>query len=737
MAIIGKIREKSWLMLIIVGLALLAFIFTDASKMTGNSDSVYGIGTIKGEKVDFDAFNKAVEAAQLNADRQAQQQQPPQRQAEPVDRDQVWKAYTDKLLLDSEYEALGIEVSAAEFDSYLYGKDGFEVLPEFLQGFTDEKTGMFNEKLLQSRIEEMETSEKPEVQQQWADSKEYYNDKRKREKYFAILEQGLYVTTLEAKNEYNAQKEKKTISYVMQRFNSIKDEEIEVTDEKLMAFYEEHKNESKYANKSTTRDVKFFDIAVLPSGKDSSNFDSIMSNLKNEFAATTNDSLFVTNRKKSEWNFYGSGHEFTFKIESDAKAKERGLTYPTYLDTVFKTASIGQLVGPYQENGSMRLAKVIGFNTDLLSVRHILIAAQRGDTLAVERGQVKVDSLMPLINKDNFGEYVITHSEDPGSKETGGKYEDFMDYEMVPEFSNFAKNESIGKIGYVQTDYGFHIIEVLNKKEVKAPILAIVQKTLKPSQESIDNKNTEVDNIIYLLDGKISPIDDETKRVAMFDTIAAKEGYSVRPITIQENGPRIYGFETSFAEDKILKLAYTDGARVGDLIDSPIKEKNRYVIAILAGIKTEGVPDFEDAKARMERDFIQEEKAKKITNQMLKAKSLEEITKMMEGTVIQKADVTFANPQIQGSGNEPEVVGTLFSALKDGQKTLPLTGNSGVYVIQIDKTIKAPVVANFDEERKSLLTGMVGQLQGGVSSSLSKFVEVVDNRRFFNTNIRR
>jgi len=578
MAIIGKIREKSWLMLIIVGLALIAFIFTDASKMTGNSDSVYGAGTINGEKVDQNAFNKAVAAAQLNADRQAQQQQPAQRQAPAVDQDQVWKAFTDKLLLDREYEALGIQVSTAEFDSYLYGKDGFQVLPEFIQGFTDETTGMFNEKLLQNRIEEMENSEEPEVQQQWSDSKEYYFDKRKREKYFSILKQGLYVTTIEAKNEYNAQKEKKTISYVVQRYNSIKDEEIEVTDEKLMAFYEEHKNESKYANKSTTRDVRFFDIAVLPSGEDSVVFDAKLEKLKEAFAATENDSLFVTDRRNSEWNFYSSGHDFTFKIESDQKAKERGLTYPTYLDTVFKTAEIGQIVGPYQENGSMRLAKVIGFNTDLLSVRHILIAAQRGDTLAVERAQEKVDSLMPLINGSNFGEMVVLHSDDHQEGQpitNGGKYEDFMDYEMVPEFSDFAKKESVGKIGYVQTDFGFHIIEVLNKKQTKAPILAIVQNTLKPSQKAIEDKNTEVNDMIYLLDEKISPIEDEQERVAMFDTIALKEGYSVRPITIQENGPRIYGFESSFAEDKILKLAYTDGARVGDLINSPIKEKKQ------------------------------------------------------------------------------------------------------------------------------------------------------------------
>ena len=93
MAIIGKIREKSWLMLVLVGLALLAFIFTDYSKMTGNSESVYGFGTVNGEKVDINEFNRDVERAQANADRNAQQQQ---QASTPVDRDQVWKAFTDR-----------------------------------------------------------------------------------------------------------------------------------------------------------------------------------------------------------------------------------------------------------------------------------------------------------------------------------------------------------------------------------------------------------------------------------------------------------------------------------------------------------------------------------------------------------------------------------------------------------------------------------------------------------------
>jgi len=730
MAIIGKIREKSWLMLVIIGGALMAFIFTDYNKMTGNVESIYGYGTIHGEKVSIDDFNKDVILAQANADRNAQQQQP-QQPATPVDKDQVWNSYTERLLLTAEYNALGIDVSENELEAYLYGKEGFSVLPSFATQFTDPKTGLFDENLLRTRIEEMDNSD---------EILESYKEIRKQEKYFAILDQGLYVTNLEGKNEYTSQKEIKTVSYVLQRYKSIADDEIPVSDEALKAFYEEHKNEAKYANKTASRDIRFFDVTVSPSSKDSTRFNSLIDSLKIAFKAAENDSLFVINKKNSDFNFFASGHQFTFRPDSDEKAKQRGLTYPASMDTLFTNASIGDVIGPYNDNGTTRLAKIIDFNTNLLSVRHILISAQRQDTLAVELAQVKVDSLLPLINKENFDEMAELHSQDrqPGGPlNNGGKYEDFMDYEMVPEFSAFATEKSIGTIDYVQTDYGFHIMEVLGRKEIKAPIMAIAQKTLTSSLDTRDDIDSEVDNMIYSLDEKISPIESGAERVAMFDTMAIANDYLVRPINIQENGPRILGFQTSFAEDKLLQLAFSEGAQVGDLVDSPIKEKNRYIIAILASIKDAGTPSFEDVKPMLERELIKAEKVKRLKKQMVGVKTLEALTDKLAGTTILKAEITFLNPQITGAGYEPDVVGSLFSGLKDGETTVPIEGSAGVYVVKIEKTTKAPTAANYDVEKGQLLSSLRSGMQGNAKKALAKLGDVVDNRRFFDANIRK
>ena len=734
MALIGKIREKSWLLVAIIGIALVAFVLGDYLRESNGPESQYGYGTLYGEKVDINQYEDDVSSAQANADRTAQQQG--QQKGQQVDRDQIWKLFSEQAILDKEFQSLGIDVSENELDAYLYGKDGFNVLPEFMQSFTDSITGMFNENLLRSRIEEMQNSDDASIQQQWKDSETYYINKRKQDKYFAILSQGMYVTDIEAKNDYDAKQTKKSISYVVQRYSSIKDDEVEVSDASLKSFYEEHKNDVKYKNSVATRGVNYFDITIKPSSADSAVFIANMDELKTKFAAATDDSIFISNKANSEFNYFSNSHQFTYGTDDDEKAQKRGLTYPKAMDSLFKASSIGDIVGPYNDRGTTRLAKVVDFNRDLLSVRHILISAQRGDSTQEAIGQRKVDSLMPLINASNFEEYVTKFSTDQPSIVNGGKYEDFLDFEMVPEFSDFAKSNSVGKIGYVQTQFGYHIMEVLKKDIANAPILAIVQQTLTASQETIDAADEEVDNMIYLLDDELMKLGSAEEKVAMFDTLVRKNGYFSRPLSIQENSPKVNGFETSFAEDKILKLAFNANAEVGDLITSPIKEKNRYIIAVLSSIKTIGASTFADVKSKMEREYIQEEKAKRIEKQMMGTTSLNDLTAKIKGVSVQKSEVTFSTPSI-GGVNDLLVAGSIFSGLKDGDISLPIKGQFGVYVVKVEKTTPAPTATTYVTEKMAMQSALKSSLQGKATQSLVKLADVVDNRKFFTKNIRR
>lgn len=733
MAIIGKIREKSVLLVIIIGLALLAFILGGYEKMSLSSDEGIGYGTVYGEKIDPLKLQEDISKFEQSDRTEFQKQQREYTQKDQeASADKAFNYRVETTILEKEFEALGLEISDAEFDAYLYGTDGFTVMPDLAQGFVDSITGQFSPKLLQKTIERLQSSSKPEEQKSWADSKEYYTNKRKQEKYFSILNQGVYVTKLEAEQEYLAQKEIKSVSYVVRRYAEISDDKIKISDNALKTYYEEHKNDKKYENKQANREVKYFDVTITPSKADSAAFNTTLNTLKKGFSTAKNDSLFVL--ANSDVKFFSSLHAATFRPEGDPKARP-GMTFPVAMDTVFKTASVGQIVGPYQDGMNTRIAKILDFNTKVCKVRHILLSAPKGDAKKIAAAQIKADSIIKLLNKDNFGEFVMKYSEDPGSKDKGGVYEDFMDYEMVPEFSKFSTDMPVGTIGKVKTDYGIHIIEVMDRKAVKYPVLAIIQKTLLPSQQTNDAIEDEVYKLLYKIDAKVSSTSDVNKKVEFFDTIVAKAGYISRPIQIQENKPAVYGFNTPFAENKILTLAFSEESLVGSLCSSPIKDKNRYVIAMLSSIHEKGVPTFEEIKKQLEVELIKEEKAKRFTAQMVK-KSLDECAKK-GNTQIMKAEVTFANSQIAGSGNEPEIVGAIFSGLKDGARSIPLKGESGVYVIRIDKTTKAPATANYTIEQTQLLASLKGSVAGQARQALLKKADVVDNRRFNQAGIRR
>ena len=743
MAIIGKIRSKSGLLVGIIGLALLSFILGDYQSFFGSSEGEYGIGTVYGEKIDPNKYNETNGKVQDQDRGQAQKEQKDYTEEDiEKSQDKAWNFLVDSTILKREYDALEVSVSDREFNAYLMATDGFPILEDLsAQFFTDSLTGLVSEKStvegrqkLKLTIDKLKASKEPQAVQQWKGTKQYYTDRRKQEKYLALLDQGAYVTKLEAEAEYLAQKETKNISFVARRYDEIKDISVKISESELKNYYEEHKSDKKYANRSSSREVKLFDVSVAPSRNDSLMFNKNLNTLKALFLQSANDSIFVA--KNSDRNIYFSDKRATAVPEGNEKAN-KFQTYPSSLDSIFKSASIGQIVGPYTMQENVIISKVLGFTPTRLKARHLLIATNSSkDEKVIAAKRKTADSLLKVINTNNFTELVTKYTEDPGSKTTGGLYENFLEAEMVKEFGSFCATQAIGKIGIVKTDFGFHIIEVLERDATKFPLLVSVSKIFKASIETIENKESEITNILYKLDRSISKIEDPIAKSTLFDTIVARSKYFPRAIVIEDNSPKVTGFSTAAASNKILELAYAEEASVGNITSYPIKDKDKYVIAMISSIKEKGEPKYEHIKAKMKEDLLIEKKSKKLIKQMLKYKTMLALAKA-SNTTIMNAEISFSNPQITGGGYEPEIIGALFaSVIKDKKRTLPLKGKTGVYVIQIDKTTKAPTAANYKVERDQMYTALKGSVQGQALGALRKKADIVDNRKLNELRIR-
>jgi peptidyl-prolyl cis-trans isomerase D len=344
------------------------------------------------------------------------------------------------------------------------------------------------------------------------------------------------------------------------------------------------------------------------------------------------------------------------------------------------------------------------------------------------------DSLMELLNDDNFADFAKKHSEDTGSGAKGGDLGDFFFADMVPQFANYVAEKPIGEIGKVQTRFGFHIIQVTGRKGRKYPRLAVLKKTLKSSSETNKAIESEAYDLLYSLDEKLGKMSDPYKRVERFDTIVTRKDYFVKKMNLNEKAPLFSGFNTRYAEDKLLDLAFTEEVEAGTLVNSPIKDQDRYLIAVYAGTVEEGEPKFEDIKEEIKADYIKELKVKKLTSQM-KGKKLEDIKGT--GVSVQTAEVTMSNPQFGTVGFEPKVVGAVFGITAEGKRSLPIEGTSGVFVVRVDKTLKAVPAKDYDAEKDKLGSAMKAQLQNTTRRALTELADVVDNRRLFSTGVRR
>jgi peptidyl-prolyl cis-trans isomerase D len=259
MAIIGKIREKSILLVMIIGLALLAFILSDYKNMFGVNEGEYGIGHVFGEKIDQTKFNYLKQKFG----------------------EQTWGYYVDSLIMNKEYDALGIIASDKEINSYLMATDGFDVINDGQQ-FSQYFRSLFMDSVTQQITPQstIEGRQKLKVQldqikknkKDWEGIKNYYISIRKKEKYLDLISQGIYTTSIEAEDDYRAKNTKKSIRYVFKPSSTVSDDKIKYTEKDIAKYYANHKYDAQYQNEKSFKVVKFFSVSDAPSQSDSSTF---------------------------------------------------------------------------------------------------------------------------------------------------------------------------------------------------------------------------------------------------------------------------------------------------------------------------------------------------------------------------------------------------------------------------------------------------------------------------------
>ena len=301
----------------------------------------------------------------------------------------------------------------------------------------------------------------------------------------------------------------------------------------------------------------------------------------------------------------------------------------------------------------------------------------------------RADSLKRVLrNGGDFDDLVQRFSGDPGSKATGGVYDFFPKGRMVKPFEDFCFDKPIGSVGWVETTYGVHLIEVLDRRtEVEEARVAFISKPVAASAA------TARDAYAMASEFAINATDKESLMAAAKEAgYATAEANSIAPGARAIAGIRDAG--------EIVGWAYRS-EEPGE-VSNPILTSDFYVVAHLDASKKDGVPALTDVEEEMREGAMNEAKGKLYASKMDGA-SLEEVAEAVGETVKTGRDLSVKFPTVRGSGasTEPKVAGAALS-IPVGNMSSPIVGTHGVWVIAPQRSRQpAPRTATWKSKARS------------------------------------
>ncbi len=669
MAALQKIRNRGVIIGIIIGGALFAFIAGDALKSGGSllTNSRNEMAEIAGESVnirDFQKlFNQNIETAKMMSGRSSLAST----QVEQI-RQQTWQDLVQKIVMDKEYEELGIAVSADELYDMVQGPNMDPTIKRLFQ----KPDGTVDKAQMVARLKQLiEAPDGTPQKQYWLFVEQAITKQRKAQKFDALLKKGLYVPAKMVKFVADKDAKKVNFNYIVKNYSTIPDKDITVSESEIKTYYEEHKELFK---QKESRRIDYVPFLIEPSTEDYKAAEKWLADLKPDYTKDPNAVQFVELNSDTDFNpFYFKKDEITNKELADFAFKNKE----------------GAVYGPYLENEAYKLAKInnIKMMADSVKARHILIRPVKGDFKATK---AKADSIERLIKRGKrFDDLARKFSDDKGSAVNGGDLGWFTQGRMVKPFNDAAFNSKRKDIKVVTTQFGVHILQVTKlSKPVKKVQLAIVDKKVAPS-----NQTTQM---AYAKARKFAG--NNLTRDAFFKAISEQK-LQRRTANLKKNTQNIPGLDNSRS---LVRAAYqTDEMEevLRNNDNSAVFEfGDKFVVAILSKIDEEGYAPIANVTSQIKRELIKNKKAEKLIAELQKsstgAKSLLSIAQKQNLEVKNANDISFSSFQIPGAGIEPVVIAEAADIAK-GKISAPLKGNQGVYMILVTNVNDTKPTAEF------------------------------------------
>lgn len=696
MAVLSKIRNRSGLLIAIIAFALFAFVIGDLFQSGSFGQPSRYVGSVNGEDVSFEEFRLKV----ANAEKSGQGMTSVQAA------NQVWNQEISIALLTKEFEKLGLRVGEKHIVEVFKADPNIGQNPMFLNAVGKFDITKFKEyfkanpegiQFLKEREKDAELNAKYQI-------------------YNSLVKGGLYTTNAEGKLKYESDADKVTFDFVNVPYSSIKDSDIKITDEEINAYV---KTKEKRFKSEETREIEYVLIEEKPSTTDETEVKSkvdalLLPSVRYNKETGKNDTIPGFRNATDIAEFVNANSDIPFDSTYIAKQDLPA----EHADKLFALAT-GEIYGPYMFNDYYCISKALGRKAGAKSkASHILISWEgtqvpnKKEKRTKEQAQAKATELLAQAqaNPGNFFMLAMTNSDD-SSAQQGGDLGYFAPGQMVKPFNDFVFNNPIGKIGLVETEFGYHIINVTDKQD--AIKMATIAQKIAPSEQT--------NNKIYEQATKFE-MEAASKD---FATLAKQMKLTVAPSAKLK--PMDESFGTIQNQRQIVKWAFAEDTNTNDVKRFEIPNVG-HVIAKLKKVTPKGVMSAEEARPMVENILKNKKKAEKIKAK-LNGSSLASLATANKVTVMNAVDLTLSNPALPGAGFEPKVVGTAFAS-KVGQVSKPIEGNSGVYVVVTKAVTKAPTIKDFKEQVTQLSAQAKGNA-GRIMTALRNEADIEDNRADF------
>ncbi|MBT8178271.1 MAG: peptidylprolyl isomerase [Eudoraea sp.] len=705
MAILENIRKRTTVLILIIGMALFAFVISGifTSNDLGGGKIGSAIGEINGEPISIDDFRQRVE-------RISRRSGPTASSTQLVN--SVWNQLERNTILDQQIADLGISIEQDQIMEVIKSSPGISQNPQFL-----DENGVFDDGLFRDFIAELKLSA-PSQYQDWLQDEQSIIESARQQSYFNLIKAGMGTTLKEGELEYRLANDKVDIRYVRVPFSSIPDSAIVVTKSEIEAYINEHEADYK---QEKSRDIRFVYFEEKPSEADETAIrESILSLLSDTveymeeqdttdtipgFRNTQDLAAFLDRNSDTKY-------DTIFKAQKDLPA--------SFADSLM-ALEVGELFGPYRDGDMFKVSRMVDRKPNgSVKASHILISyagALRANpevTRTKEEAEVKAQEVLEASRKPNavFAQLARDNSDGP-SAPMGGDLGYFQEGVMTPKFNDFAFGNPVGYIGLVETEFGYHIVRVDDKQDIVQ--LADLTRTIEASEETINTLFTEATKFEMAATTEEKPFED-----------AAREGkYVIRPVNkikaMDENLPGLS------SQRSIVQWAFNEETEVGDIRRFNIN--TGYAVVQLTAKYNEGLMAVEDASATALPEIRKEKKAQQIMTENA-GKSLEELATANNTIISNASALTVKTPTIPGAGREPAVVGTAF-AMNEGDTSQLIKGETGVFLIELIKKEAAPAMENYATYARNLQSSNALRVNNAVYTALKNKAEIEDNRSVF------